>query len=152
VFRRVESRSFGGVREGRRQGVGLFYKRGAAAVPHGARTLPPWGTTLGLLAPWATTLEFLPPWPTPAGIWPHRAVQPTVGATPNAVPHLPPWGTTQMYISRNFWFDHLFYENQCKINIKNRTCCTHLRCRFCAPHTQLVGMHTNMETFITNPW
>jgi hypothetical protein len=24
-----------------------------------------------------------------------------------------------MYICRNFWFDHLFLENQSKINIKN---------------------------------
>jgi hypothetical protein len=75
------------VREGRRKGVGLLDSRGAAAVPHGARTLPLWGTALGLLASWDAALGFLPPCPTAAGIWPHRAVQPTVGTTPNIVSH-----------------------------------------------------------------
>jgi hypothetical protein len=58
----------------------------------------------------------------PAAV-PRLAVEPTVGATPNAVPH----GVRnscrhgvwrQMYISRNFLFDYLFFENQSKINIK----------------------------------
>jgi hypothetical protein len=100
----------------RQQGVDLFYSCDAAAVPHGARTLPLWGTTLGLLTPWATTLGFLPPCPATARIWPHRVVQPTVVATPNVVPHggrnscrCGVW--REMYISRNFWFDHLFFEN-----------------------------------------
>jgi hypothetical protein len=62
--------------------------------------LPPWGTTLGLHSPWAAALGFLPLCPTAAGIWPHRAVQPTVGATPNAVT-LPPWCTTpDVYFSK----------------------------------------------------
>jgi hypothetical protein len=54
-------------------------------VAHGARILPPWGMALGLLTPWPTALGFLLPCPAAAGIWPHLAGQPTVGATPNTV-------------------------------------------------------------------
>jgi hypothetical protein len=68
-------------------------------------------------------------------IWPHWAVQPTIGATPNAVPHLPPRGTTLMYISRNFLFDHLFYENQGKINIKKIELVAHICGAGFAHHT-----------------
>jgi hypothetical protein len=56
------------VREGPAARVGLLYRRGAAAVAHDARALPPWGTTLGLMPPWATTLGILPPCPTAAGV------------------------------------------------------------------------------------
>jgi hypothetical protein len=88
--------------------AGGWPRCGAAVVPHGARTLPPWATTLGLLAPWAAALGFLPPCPAAAVIWPHRAVQPTVGATPNSCRREV---RRQMYISRIFWVDHLFFEN-----------------------------------------
>jgi hypothetical protein len=61
------------------------------------------------------------PCPTAAGIWPHRAVQPTVGATttsclPNSCRRRV---RRQRYISRNFLFNYLFFENQSEINIKN---------------------------------
>jgi hypothetical protein len=50
------------------------------AVAHGAKTLPSWGTTLGLLTLWATTVGFLPLCPTAVGILSHLAGEPTVGA------------------------------------------------------------------------
>jgi hypothetical protein len=53
--------------------VAPLYRADAAVVGHGARTLPPWGTTLGLLTLWDTALGFLPPCPTATGIWPHLA-------------------------------------------------------------------------------
>jgi hypothetical protein len=43
------------VREGSAAAVvAPFYSGDAAAAAHGARTLPPWGTVVGLRAPWAT--------------------------------------------------------------------------------------------------
>jgi hypothetical protein len=54
----------------------------AEVAPYIGVTPSPWGTTLGLLTSWDVALEFLPP---TAGIWPHLAGQPTVGATPTAV-------------------------------------------------------------------
>jgi hypothetical protein len=65
---------------------------------------------------------FLPLCTTAAGILSHLAGEPTVGATPNTVPHggrhsYRHGALRQMYISRNFWFIHLFFENQRRKNI-----------------------------------
>jgi hypothetical protein len=85
-------------------------------------TLPPWGTTLGLLSPWVTALGFLPPCPAAAGSWPHLAGQQTVGATPNAVPHSCNRGVwQQIYISRKFLVGpFIFQKSKKKINNKIR--------------------------------
>jgi hypothetical protein len=60
------------------------------AVPRGGRDLTPWGTAVG------TYRRDLTSWGTAVGTC-RRGV----------------W--RQMYISRNFWFEHLFFENQRKI-------------------------------------
>jgi hypothetical protein len=93
VLRRVENRRFRGVMEGN----GGRERGGRRRQRFYRGTLPPWGFALGLLTPWPTALGFQSPCPTAAGIWPHRAVHPTVGTTLNVVPHcgrklLPPWG------------------------------------------------------------
>jgi hypothetical protein len=68
------------------------------------------------------TLGFLPLCLKAAGIWPHLVGQPSIGGTPTDVPHggrnsyrRGVW--RRMYISRNFCFLYLFFENQRK-NIK----------------------------------
>jgi hypothetical protein len=102
----------GGVR-GRRQGLGPLYRPAPAAMGHGARALAPWATALGILPLVATA----------TGAWPHRTVLLTVGGSPIVVTH---GGRNserhgprrQMYICRKFWFDHLFFENHDKLNIK----------------------------------
>jgi hypothetical protein len=73
----------------------------------------------------------LPPCRSAAGSWrrpapPCRQNQ-APAAVPDGVRDLTPWGTTpgaccrgvrrQMYISRKFWFGHLFFENKTIINI-----------------------------------
>jgi hypothetical protein len=82
-----------------------------AVVGHGARTLPPWGTTLG----------FLPSSPTAAGIWPHLAGQPIVGGTPTAVPH----GGGRCIFLEIFGSSIYFFENEKKKYKKNRHCSLH---------------------------
>jgi hypothetical protein len=71
-------------------------------------------------------LGILPPVATAAGAWPHRPVLPTVGGSPNVIAH---GGRNskchgprrQIYICRKFWFDHLFFENHDKLNIKKKS-------------------------------
>jgi hypothetical protein len=98
VLRRVESRRFRGVREG--EG-----RRRQRSPPYIGVMLSPWGTAL-----WATTLGFMPPCPRGS----RNLTQLSVA------PPLTPCPTGHSGISRNFWFDHLFFENQSKINIKNK--------------------------------
>jgi hypothetical protein len=83
-------------------------------------------------------------------VWPHRPVLPTVGVSPNTVGH---GGRNykrrglrrQIYISRKFWFDHLFFENPNKLNIKKSSwvrlppmaCVAPLRrCATAPPHAE----------------
>jgi hypothetical protein len=47
-----------------------------------------------------------------------RILAPRPAAVLHGVRDSTPWVRRQMYISRNFLFDHLFFENQGKINIK----------------------------------
>jgi hypothetical protein len=98
---------------GPRQGLDPLYRRGAAAVAHGARALPPCAAALGLQPPWAVAIGNLVLWGTTAGTWPHRPILPTAGVTPNAVPH----GGRCTFLEN---FDSIIYFwNRDKINIKN---------------------------------
>jgi hypothetical protein len=89
VHRRVESQRFRGEREGGVVAADVAPLGDVAAVPRGARPLPPCPTTPRLLPSCGV------------GIWPHLAGQLTIGGTPTVVPH-DGRIRRQMYISQIF--------------------------------------------------
>jgi hypothetical protein len=75
-----------------------------------------------VLTLWPTALGFPDAVGRDVRVWPNRLVVPTVGVSPNVVAHggknsKRRGSRHQMYISRKFWFDQLFFENHDKLNI-----------------------------------